>query len=378
VNSRERLIATLTGKPVDRVPVNFYEVGGFKVDPDDPDPFNVYNGPTWRPLLDLAEHKTDLLRMRGPKLAPAPGSRKDEFFTTETTVENGSRFTRTTVRTKNRTLTSTVRRDPEVDTEWEIEHLLKDMDDLKAYLSLPDEALDEDADVSELQPEEALVGDRGLVMISTPDPICLAAALFSLDTYILTAFSEPELFHALLEKLARPLYKTTEQVAKACPGFLWRIFGPEYATEPYLPPQCFVDYVVRYTEPMVRIIQANGGWVRLHSHGRIRSALPHIVGMGVDATDPIEPSPQGDVDLAYVRREYGQDIALFGNLEISDIETLAPAEFEKVVAQSIEEGSRGTGRGFCLMPTAAPYGRVIGAHTMANYETMVRLTHAGA
>ena len=32
------------------------------------------------------------------------------------------------------------------------------------------------------------------------------------------------------------------------------------------------------------------------------------------------------------------------------------------------------GRGFVLMPSAAPYGRIISSNTMYNYETMVRLT----
>ncbi len=41
VSRRERLMATLRGEPVDRPAVNFYEVGGFKVDPSDPDELNI-------------------------------------------------------------------------------------------------------------------------------------------------------------------------------------------------------------------------------------------------------------------------------------------------------------------------------------------------
>ena len=63
MNRRERLMATLSGKPVDRPAVNFYEIGGFKVDPSNPDKFNIYNDPSWKPLLDLAEENTDLTRM---------------------------------------------------------------------------------------------------------------------------------------------------------------------------------------------------------------------------------------------------------------------------------------------------------------------------
>ena len=73
--------------------------------------------------------------------------------------------------------------------------------------------------------------------------------------------------------------------------------------------------------PMVRTIQQHGGFVRLHCHGRIRKVLDQIVSMGVDAIDPIEPPPQGDVQLDFVRREYGKQLVLFGNIEVSDIET---------------------------------------------------------
>ncbi|MEI6166138.1 MAG: hypothetical protein WCS52_03000 [bacterium] len=37
---RERLMATLQGKSVDRPAVSLYELGGFRIDPGDPDPYN--------------------------------------------------------------------------------------------------------------------------------------------------------------------------------------------------------------------------------------------------------------------------------------------------------------------------------------------------
>ena len=39
---RERLMATLRGEPVDRPSVSFYEIGGFQINPTDPDPYNIY------------------------------------------------------------------------------------------------------------------------------------------------------------------------------------------------------------------------------------------------------------------------------------------------------------------------------------------------
>jgi hypothetical protein len=358
---RERLMATLRGEPVDRPAVSFYEIGGFDVNPDDPDAFNIYNDPSWRPLLRLAEDETDLIRMRPAVLRPKPENCRDRFFEDRTYIENGCRFVRTTLRVAGRTMTALAKRDPNLDTVWQVEHLLKDLDDLRAYLELPDEVFACEPDVSNLLAAEREVGDRGIVMVDV------------METYAIIAFSEPEWFGRLLDKLAPHFHERTRQVARAFPGRLWRIYGPEYATEPYLPPRLFEAYVVRRTGPMVEAIRASGGWARIHCHGRIKSILPYVVKMGAAAIDPIEPPPLGDVELARVRREYGKDLVLFGNLELRDVEGLDPPDFEKVVAKALSDGTRGPGRGFVLMPSACPYGRTITPRTLANYQTMVRL-----
>jgi len=373
MNRRERLIATLQGRAVDRPAVNFYEIGGFDVDPDDPDEFNIYNSPSWRPLLQLAEDRTDLIRMRSPELIPAPHNPRDEFFSRREYQEDGSKFVRTTLRCGGRKMTSLTRRDRDIDTVWTVEHLLKDLDDLKAFLELPDAVFDYTPNVAGILEAEEKLGDRGIVMIDTPDPLCLAAELLSMGDYTIAAMTEEALFARLIEKFARGLWQRTETVAREAPGRLWRIYGPEYASEPYLPPHLFERYVVGYDRSMVRSIDASGGFARIHCHGRLANILPHILAAGAAALDPIEPPPVGDVSLADVRKQYGRDMVLFGNIEIRDIEAMPPDQFERVAAASLRDGSSGEGRGFVLMPSASPYGREITPTTMANYETMVRL-----
>jgi len=370
---RERLLATLQGKPVDRPAVSFYEIGGFAVDPGDPDTFNVYNDPSWRPLLQLAEDKTDVIRMAGPATRQLHSDLVARHFATETWSEGSARYERTIVRAGERSLTQTTRRDRDIHTVWVTEHLLKSVDDLKAYLTLPDEVWDSDADVTGILEVERALGDAGIVMVETADPICIAASLFSMADYTVIALTETALFHALLEKVARGLYRVVSQVAPQLPGRLWRIAGPEYATPPYLPVRLFEEYVVRYTGPIVETIERHGGFARIHCHGRVREALPRFVAMGASATDPIEPPPQGDVLLSDVRRDFGRDLALFGNIEVADIENLDPPEFERVATRALADGTAGEGRGFVLMPTSCPYGRHISERTLRNYETMVRL-----
>ena len=88
---RERLMATLQGKPVDRPAVSFYELNGFDEHPDDPDPFNIFSHPSWQPLLELAREKTDRIVMRGvafKAIAPDPIG---HLAKDETWLEDGAR-----------------------------------------------------------------------------------------------------------------------------------------------------------------------------------------------------------------------------------------------------------------------------------------------
>ena len=370
---RERLMATLRGKPVDRPAVSFYEIGGWTFDIHDPDPFNVYNSPDWWPLIRLAEEETDLIRMMGPQRTPAPDNPRDVFFQTETYLEGGSRYARQTLTVAGRTMTSLARRDPGVATWWTTEYLLKDEDDLHAYLQLPDEIYHYSYDVAHLRAAEAAVGDAGIVMVDVADPLAQAASLFDPADYTVLALTEPGLFHRLLERQALEVYPLVEAVARHFPGRLWRIVGSEAASEPFLPPHLYAQYEVRYTQPMVETIQRHGGYARLHSHGRLKHILPYIAEMGVDGLDPVEPPPQGDMALIDVRAAIGKQTVLFGNIEASEIELLPPPQFEARVRQALEQGTAGEGRGFVLMPSACPYGRRIPERVLRNYETMVRL-----
>jgi len=373
MNRRQRLMATLRGEPVDRPPVSFYEINSLDENPADKDPFNIYTDPSWRPLIELAAEKTDRIVMRGVAYASVTPDPIEALAEKESVVRDGSRFTVHRVKTGSRSLTMRTRRDRDVNTVWTEEHLLKGPDDLRAFLEIPCPVEEGEIETGPVLEAEASLGDTGIVMIDTPDPLCLAASLFDMAEYTVIAMTEHALFHRLLERFASTLLPRTEVVSAALPGRLWRVYGPEYASPPYLPPQLFREYVCRYVSPMIKSIQRHGGYARIHSHGNLRTILDDIAAMGTDALDPIEPPPQGDVQLSYVRERYGRDMALFGNLEVCDIENLPTAQFAKKVEQAVAEGTAGSGRGFALMPSACPYGRKLSSQSMRNYEKMIEI-----
>jgi uroporphyrinogen-III decarboxylase len=371
MNRRDRLIAILRGETVDRPAVSFYEINGLDEKPEDPDPFNIYSHPSWQPLLELAREKTDRIVMRGIAFNEVLPDPLAGIAREENVIRNGSLFVIRSVRVGNRTLTSRSRRDPDMNTVWTIEHLLKDAQDLKTFLQLPPFDAEGTPDISPVLQAEKELGDTGIVMIDTPDPLCLAASLFEMGEYTVVALTETGLFHQLLDRFAQTLYPKTEATAKALPGRLWRIYGPEYASPPYLPPRLFREYVCGYDTPMLSAIRHSGGYPRVHSHGKLRLILDDIVSMGTAALDPVEPPPQGDMELAEVRERCGGQLVLFGNLEVSDIENLPTKQFAEKVKQALAEGPNDNGTGFVLMPSSCPCGRELSARALRNYETII-------
>jgi len=368
---KKRLMLTFQGKPVDRPAVSFGGIGGWKMEKDDNE-FNVYNDPSWRPLIDMAYEKTDIIRQICPVWKGINDNGLAELTKVETWREKNSFFTQTTINAPGRKLVSLTRRDRDVQTVWVLEPLLKDRNDVEAYLHLPEPEAGE-LDITPLLTEEKSLGEAGIVSVEMNDPICAAAGLFAMETYLVVALTEPALFHRLLERWERLIFPRCQQVARNFPGRLWRICGSEYASEPYLPPRLYDDYVVRYTGKMIKEIQRYGGYARIHSHGRLKGIIPFIAKMKPDGLDPLEPPPQGDMTLAEIKDAIGKDTVLMGNIELADIENLPTSEFEKKVRTALLEGTQGEGRGFILYPSAYPYGRTITPRTLANYETMVRL-----
>ncbi len=380
-------MATLRGEPVDRPAVSFYELNGLDEDYNNPDPFNIYTDPSWRELIDLTRGHTDRIVMRKvlfvtdnistgkeKQMVGVPSDPLRSISQEEVSYDaNGSRFVKRSIKAGGRVLTSLTRRDKDVNTIWTLEHLLKDVDDLKALLQLDIPSPSGDPDVSVVLEAEAAIGDTGIVMIDTPDPLCLAASLFDMATYTVVAMLEPELFHELLGRFAAILYPNTQAISKALPGRLWRIYGPEFASPPYQSPAAFRDFVVRYDQPMVDAIQQHGGFVRIHSHGNLKEILDDIASMGVDGLDPIEPPAQGNVELSYVRQKHGKQMVLFGNLESTDLENLATDQFAQKIETALEQGTAGQGRGFILMPSSCPYGRKLPPLALANYKKIVEM-----
>jgi len=126
-------MATLRGEPVDRPAVSFYELNGLDEDCSNLDQFNIYNDPSWKPLIDLARDHTDRIVMRSvpfvngkvsagkeKQMVGVPSDPLSALSQEEISYDaNGSRIVTRTIKTPHRILTSRTRQDKDVNTIWE-------------------------------------------------------------------------------------------------------------------------------------------------------------------------------------------------------------------------------------------------------------------
>ena len=358
MTSRERLLAVLSGQLPDRVPISCYELNPFM-----PDSWEG-SQPSFAPLLNAIGEHTDCLYMLG---LPQRDAYLEQHTQVEQWREGGSLFTRTRLQTPRGELGALTRQDEGVNTVWCLEHLLETREDMEKYLSIPFDPLP--CDPAPIAVARERVGDHGIVMMDGGDAAGTVAGRFPFAAFTEYAFTERGLFTKLVEQQQELLlWHYRDQLSKGA-GPLYRLCGAEYFTPPYLPPSLFEAYVYRYLAPIIDLMHGYGVKVRVHSHGRVGKVLPMIVDMGADALDPIEPPPDGDIELAELKRLYGGRLCLFGNIELRDLEYASPERMRSIVRETLRAGM--PGGGFVLMPSASPIQAPLASATLTNYRIMI-------
>ncbi len=375
MNSRERLLAALDNQTPDRVPISTYELVGYNSAAWE------NNDPSYSELMDTIRARSDCVCLWEPKPVARPLSAATTDLVQMPFIESASPvaqsveesrdgkavITRTTVHTPKGDLTRTTKVFEDVQTIWVTEHWCKNSDDVDSALSVPFEPLSYDfSDYSRICEE---VGDHGIIMSSIPDPLCLAAELMDFGEYTIWAMTETDHFSRAIEILHERNMANLTRMLDAQVVDLYRIYGPEYATPPYLPPRFFERFVTPYVKDMTELIHSRGAKVRLHSHGRISQVLDMILATGVDAIDPCEGPPDGDIPLSEVKKRVGDQLCIFGNLQLKLLELASGDEVETAVRECMDAAK--TGGGYVIMPTAAPINTPLDPKTASNYVRFI-------
>ena len=346
MNSRERLLRVLRGMEPDRVPISLYEFDGFY------DSW-IYDYPEYVEILDYAEGKTDKMYFWSPR-SDRPvlfyGVVDEENVRRVRWREGNSTYTKTIIETPRGRLYSITREDDGVHTSWTVERLCKSAEDAEKIFSLPYEPWRPEVD--SFFALDKKLGGSGIPMGDIADALCSTVGLFGLTRFLKIYMKRRSLIFDLMDLFQERIRNYLRHLLELGAVTLYRIIGPEYATPPFLSPRDFDRLVLPYDAELVELLHSYGGMARLHSHGKVKQVLPSFKEMKVDAVDPLEPPPDGDVELREARRILGSEVTLIGNIEERVFEVGDKRDIERWVKKAIREGA--SGGGFILCPTAMP------------------------
>ena len=344
MTSKERILNTIYRKPTDRVPVSMYEISAYSSPTHGS--FANYE-PSYANVINLMKEKTDNILLTGNSVwYPEVGK-----VTEVTSVREGvSTYTTIVLHTPKGDLTCRTRTDDNIHTTWTLEHYLKDISDIEKYMSL-DFTCKVNNDT--MMKNKAELGDDGILCASVGDPVCRGAELFAMEDFLVYALTDTDVIAKFLDFLWELCeFELKEMVKCDMTDIMVRICGPEYVTPPYMKTEYFNLFVTKYLHKMADMINDAGGISRVHSHGKIRHALTEFAQTNVMAIDPLEPIPDGDIDLWEIKKLYGDKFTLMGNIEIKEIEYSDPERVRMLVKEAMEVGK--PGGGFILLPTATP------------------------
>ena len=156
-------------------------------------------------------------------------------------------------------------------------------------------------------------------------------------------FEEPEKTHELARQKMRDSIELAKQQIDSGVDFIVINSDYGYNMGPFVSPDKFREIVTPYLTEIVGEIHRLGSKAILHSDGDLRLVLDQLVSTGLDGYQSIDP--QGNMDIAEVKRQYGDKLILMGNVKTALLQYVD----ESLIREAVD---------YC-MDAAKPGGRYI-------------------
>lgn len=360
MTSKERLLKCIAHESIDHVPISTHELNGWN-------PHSWENlQPSYAKLMNAIREYTDCMYLLDPQVSHS--SAFDPRIETLSWQEGAKHYTKRIAHAHRKPLEALFCSEDGINTTWTLEPLLKDIGDIDDYLTLPYET--PEPDMRGYLNTKQMLGDRGVMLLSISDPIAEAASLFGMTNFLILALTEQDRMKYFLDALhVRQLDYLKKILKYDVKDIIIRIYGPEYATPPYLSLGHFRLYVACYLRELCSLIKHAGAIPRIHCHGRIATVLDEFAETEALVLDPLEPPPDGDIALMDVKHRYGQRFCLMGGIELKDLELCSREQIDRLVRDAMDAAKQGSG--FVLMPTACPLDVNLSVRTEGNYLQMI-------
>lgn len=228
----------------------------------------------------------------------------------------------------------------EIDFHWE-KRFVASLDDFHRLAETPRPPLAYDK--KKWLEDKNTITDNALLMTSLPHPLGDLVRNATMEDVYAWFYEEPATMHRFLMEFNRQIATAVADMMQDGIGPYFSVCAHEMLLPPWMGHALFDEFVFPYDKRVNDEIHRRGGKLRAHCHGNCMDFLEKMADMGIDAIEPLEHPPGGDVDLAEAKRRVGDRMMLCGNVASEWFVASTPAEVRQQVREAVQTAARGGG-----------------------------------
>jgi uroporphyrinogen decarboxylase len=225
------------------------------------------------------------------------------------------------------------------DMWWYVDGTVRDRDDLGVF-----EVPDPNAEGRTKTIEWALgrYGDRVAVAPAVSGPFTHVWSLMGFREFVLALHNDRGLVRHLLKAVNDYFIELGKMAIDLGAQIIWIADDLGANKGPMISPAHLRHHVLPRLGEMVRTFKRRGTQVLLHCDGNVMPVMEDIVRTGIDAFHPVER--KSGMDISAVKTLFGEDIAIIGNLEASQlIPRGSLGEIDSQIRECFRIGAPGAG-----------------------------------
>lgn len=147
-------------------------------------------------------------------------------------------------------------------------------------------------------------------------------------------FNKSEM-HTLMEKFTDFEIAMADHLIDLGADVIWLGNDFCYNSGPFMSPELLYEFDFKYMKILVDHIHKRGKPVVLHCCGNVNKTMRYMINTGVDGIHALQPTAHNDI--YEMKREYGDDVCLIGNVDINQLMPHgSPYEIDQKIKEMVE------------------------------------------